>query len=290
MQALTLLLALVVAYGSTMPAEGRPVSDAPAQSSRMRDERVQSAALGRSVPYRVLLPADYGQQARRYPVLYLLHGLTGGYTDWSTRTRLVEYTRTQPLIIVMPDAGNSWYTNAAGDPSAKFEDFVLADLVADVEKKFDAIASRDARAIAGLSMGGYGAVKMALKRPAQFVFAGSFSGAMPAGHDPEYGRQFGTEFVRMQAIFGPPGSETRRDNDVYALAEAVPPSTAPYVYFDCGTSDGLLESNRRLAAVLQKGGVRYEYHEVPGAHSWAYWDARVRVMVDVLMRHLRAAP
>ena len=93
---------------------------------------MQSAALGRAMKYRVLLPADYATSQRRYAVLYLLHGLGGDYKDWTTRTNLAEYSRTLPLIIVMPDGENSWYTNAANAPEERFEDYILTDLQADV--------------------------------------------------------------------------------------------------------------------------------------------------------------
>ena len=85
--------------------------------------------------YLVLLPQGYDTSMRRYPVLYLLHGLTGDYKDWSTRTNLAEYSKTIPLIIVMPDAGNSWYTNAA-DGASKFEDYIATELPADVVQKY----------------------------------------------------------------------------------------------------------------------------------------------------------
>ncbi len=154
-------------------------------SERLREESVQSAALGRAMKYRVLLPTDYDGSQRRYPVLYLLHGLGGDYKDWTTRTNVAEYSRTLPLIIVMPDGENSWYTNAANVPADRFEDYILTDLLADVAGKYRTINSRHGRTIAGLSMGGYGALKMALKRPGTFAVAGSFSGAFSATRQAE---------------------------------------------------------------------------------------------------------
>ncbi|MDQ3421267.1 MAG: alpha/beta hydrolase-fold protein [Acidobacteriota bacterium] len=149
-------------------------------SQRLHEASLQSAALGRTMKYRVLMPADYATSQRRYPVLYLLHGLGGDYKDWTTRTNLAEYSRTLPLIIVMPDGENSWYTNAANAPEERFEDYILTDLQADVAAKYRTINSRHGRTIAGLSMGGYGALKMALRRPGAFAVAASFSGAFSA--------------------------------------------------------------------------------------------------------------
>lgn len=291
MQALTVSLALLAGAGAAGIEMGqtRPRSTAPASAaSRLREETLHSKALGRTLRYRVLVPEGYGAALRRYPVLYLLHGLTGDYTDWSTRTNLASYSRGLPLVIVMPEGESSWYTNAAADPASRFEDYLAVDLVADVEAKYDAIRSRHGRAIAGLSMGGYGAVKIALKRPAQFMFAASFSGALAAARDPAFGSQRGAAYENLPRIFGPGDSDTRRTNDVYALAAALRPAAAPYVYLDCGTGDGFLDSNRELAAVLRKAGLAYEYHEYPGGHSWDYWDARIRDVLPLLMRKLVA--
>jgi S-formylglutathione hydrolase FrmB len=118
-----------------------------------KDDAVASAALGRTMKYRVLLPDAYDQSDERYRALYLLHGLTGDYMDWSTRTDLAVIARGLQLVIVMPDGENAWYTNAA-DKGPRFEDYIADDLVKDVETKYRVIRSRYGRAIAGLSMGG----------------------------------------------------------------------------------------------------------------------------------------
>ena len=236
--------------------------------------------------YLVLLPQGYDTSLRRYPVLYLLHGLTGDYKDWSTRTNLAEYSKTIPVIIVMPDAGNSWYTNAA-DGTSKFEDYIATELPADVVQKYRTINSRHGRAIAGLSMGGYGALKLALKRPAQFSVVGSFSGAFEVTREGQLERLIGAaESDRLGQIFGPADSPTRKENDVFTLAAALRPAGAPYFYIDCGTSDVLVASNRQMIEALNKSGAAYEYHEVAGGHSWDYWDRRVREFLAVLMKKL----
>jgi S-formylglutathione hydrolase FrmB len=256
-----------------------------ATSQRLREELVQSAALGREMKYRVLLPADYGTSQRRYPVLYLLHGLGGTYKDWSTRTNLAEYTRTLPLIIVMPDGENSWYTNAENAPAERYEDYILVDLQADVAGKYRTINSRHGRTIAGLSMGGYGALKMALRRPAAFTVVGSFSGAFSATR-PELLKLIPSEEERLRRIYGDDDSAVRRQNDLPTLAGAAKPGSVPYIYIDCGIADGLVETNREVVAALHKSGVAYEYHEVAGAHNWEYWDRRIREFLPILMKKL----
>lgn len=261
-------------------------AQADAKRPRQRDESFHSSALDRTMKYRVLLPQNYDSSLRRFPVLYLLHGLTGDYKDWTTRTNLAEYTRPLPLIVVMPDGENQWYTNAA-DGTAKFEDYIAADLPADVTQKYRTVNSRYGRAIAGLSMGGYGALKLALKRPAQFAVAAGFSGAFGVSRAGEVEKLIGSvEAERLGKIFGPAGSDTRQQNDVFALAASMKPAAAPYVYLDCGTSDSLIGSNRDVAAALQKAGVAYEYHEIAGGHSWDYWDRRIREFLPILMKKL----
>ena len=275
-----LLLAALLLH---IPAQSGAQSRSAA--ARSHEESVQSAALGRAMKYRVLLPADYATSQRRYAVLYLLHGLGGDYKDWTTRTNLAEYSRTLPLIIVMPDGGNSWYTNAANAPEERFEDYILTDLQADVAAKYRTINSRHGRTIAGLSMGGYGALKMALKRPGSFAVAASFSGAFSATR-PELLKLIPSQEEPLRRIYGDDDSPVRRQNDLYTLAAAVKPGSAPYIYIDCGISDGLLGANREVVAALHKSGVAYEYHEVAGAHTWAYWDARIREFLPLLMKKI----
>jgi putative tributyrin esterase len=275
MKFLLLLLTFVTAVDPS--AQARP---------RLREESFHSSALGRTMKYRVLVPQGYEASERRYPVLYLLHGLTGDYTDWTTRTNIAEYTRTLPLIVVMPDGENQWYTNAAEGP-AKFEDYITIDLPANVVAKYRTVNSRYGRAIAGLSMGGYGALKIALKRPAQFAVAGAFSGAFGVTVEGRYDKMIDSVKAEpLTRVFGPAGSDTRKQNDVLTLAAAMKPAGAPYIYIDCGTSDQLITENRELVAALHKAGVTYEYHEIAGAHSWDYWDRRVRSFLDVLMKKL----
>jgi putative tributyrin esterase len=267
----------------TAPELTRPA----AAAERLREETVNSAALGRAMKYRVLLPDGYQASLRRYPVLYLLHGLGGNYQDWTGRSNLAEYTRTLPLIVVMPDGENGWYTNAA-DGSAKFEDYLFTELPADVVQKFRTINSRYGRAIAGLSMGGYGALKTALKRPGAFAVVGAFSGAFEVTRQGRLERLIGAaESERIARIFGPPDSQTRKDNDVFTLAAAMKPPAAPYIYIDCGIADNeLIAANREVVAALHKAGVAYEYHEVAGGHTWDYWDRQIRAFLPVLMKRM----
>lgn len=237
----------------------------------LEDRSFTSDALNRRASYRVLLPEDYARSARRYPVLYLLHGLTGSYKDWGDRTRLVEHLAGTDLIVVMPDAGDSWYVNAGDE---RYEDYVALDLVGEVERRFRTEADRPGRMIAGLSMGGYGAFKIALRHPERFAVAGSFSGAFSIVRDGTRGEWF-RDPAAFERIFGPPGSPRRVENDVYELVRRADPKALPYFYLDCGRDDFLLRANRDLVALLKQRAVAYEYHEVAGTHSWEYWNRRL---------------
>ena len=275
---LPLMLAVAVTVSIQHPAPPAGV---------YRDDTLQSAALGRPLKYRVLLPESYGRSARRFPVLYLLHGLDGHYDDWSTRTQLAEKARALPLVVVMPEGEDSWYVNAA-DGSGRFEDYVADDLVHDVESKYRVIRARYGRAIAGLSMGGYGAITIALKHPALFAAAGSLSGAFDAP-DPEFAKSFPAHTEQMAGIFGPPGGDARQRNDVFIIAAAAKASGGPALYFDCGENDRFLASNRRLVAIVQQRGFTYEYHETPGMHAWDYWNRRVAPLLAWVMAQFNAA-
>jgi putative tributyrin esterase len=285
-----LILHIPAQSGTAKPPAVRTppqLTRAAAAPDRLREESVNSAALGRVMKYRVLLPEGYDASLRRYPVLYLLHGLGGNYHDWTTRSNLAEYTRPLQLIVIMPDGENAWYTNAA-DGSARFEDYLVTELPGDVVQKFRTVNSRYGRAIAGLSMGGYGALKTALKRPAGFAVVGAFSGAFEVTRPGRLERLIGVaESERIGRIFGGPDSQTRKDNDVFTLAAAIKPPAAPYIYIDCGIADNeLIAANREVVAALHKAGVAYEYHEVAGGHTWDYWDRQIRAFLPVLMKRM----
>lgn len=253
----------------------------------VEDRTFASRALGREVKYRVVLPATYSSTAHRYPVLFLLHGVFGGFENWETLTDVTRYAALLELIIVTPDAANSWYVNSATNPSQRYEDFIIQDLIPDVDATFRTLRSSHRRAIAGLSMGGYGALKFALKYPGNFDFAGSISGAFNGSYDLDADR----DDLRDDLLkaFGPAGSPTRRENDIFELVRAADPKQFPYFYLDCGTGDEFCDVNRRLTSALRERGARYEYHEIPGSHSWQYWDQRIAAFLPVVSKMITAA-
>ncbi|HYG99042.1 MAG TPA: alpha/beta hydrolase family protein [Terriglobales bacterium] len=282
--ALVLLLALttpVLAQAATQKPAHRKAATAAATTEKwptVQDVTFHSASLGRDMHYRILLPADYAQSTRRYPVVYLLHGLYGSHENWETRTNVVKYARALPIIIVMPDAGDSWYVNSATQPQDRYEDYIIKDLLTEVENRFRVLRLRSARMIAGLSMGGYGALKFALKNPQTFGMAASMSGAFNA--PAELGAERPDFAQKLQEVFGELQSAARTDNDLLLLIAKQKPGAVPYLYIDCGTADYFLAANRRVAAALAAQHVAYEYHELPGIHDWEFWNRQVESVLS----------
>jgi putative tributyrin esterase len=255
-------------------------------ADRIQDRVFQSESLLREMHYRILLPANYSGSARSYPVLYLLHGWHGDYKNWTTLTDLTHYAENLPIIIVMPDANDSWYVNSATKVQDKFEQYIIRDLIAEVDQHWRTLRSPHRRAIAGLSMGGYGAVKFALKYPGTFAIAGSISGAFNAT-ETELAATRADLAPSLDAAFGAPSSTVRAENDVYDDAARAMPATTPYLYLDCGTQDvSFVESNRKLVSKLSQRNLTYEYHETPGAHTWEYWDTRLPNMLAAVVKKI----
>jgi S-formylglutathione hydrolase FrmB len=261
------------------------------QNTRVQTIQFESKLVGKVLPYNVLLPVDYNEATgkdKRYPVIYLLHGLVGHYNNWIERSHLSDYVAGNSVIIVMPEGNNGWYTDSATAPSDKYESYIMQELIPDVEKRFRVNSDRGSRAIAGLSMGGYGALKFGVKYPQQFVFVGSMSGALDPPTWTESDLR-GLEFIfrTLPTVYGEPNSETRNTNDIRKLYGALTPaqiSRLPFVYVDCGTEDVLAGTNRSFVDLLKGKKIPYEYRELPGTHSWTYWDAQVQEILRIAIR------
>jgi S-formylglutathione hydrolase FrmB len=251
----------------------------------VKDVAFHSQSLGRNMRYRVFLPRNYARSSKRFPVLYLLHGVYGNFKDWDTLSDLRRYAENLDLIIVMPDGGNNWYVNSATVTENRYEDYVVRDLVAEVDERYRTIPSQESRAIAGLSMGAYGSLNLALKHPGLFAFAGSLSGALNAPSDlgprqPEFQSN-------LLPSFGPPGSATRTANDVFILLRQSDVSHLPYIYLACGEGDAFIDLNRQFAAQLLEMHAHFEAHFQAGGHDWKFWDKSIRDMLPVVTRTLQ---
>lgn len=247
----------------------------------------RSDILGKQTTAQVLLP-DTGKGP--FPTFYLLHGLSDDSSLWLRRSRIEWYVRDLPIIVVMPDGYKSFYTKPVEGPD--FAQHIGVELPAFIERHFQARPERAARAIGGLSMGGYGALRVGMGLADRFCSVNSHSGAVGWGNFEQKtgaaappslaGR--GEEFLRELAkIFGedPRGS----DHDLGVLAKrAMAAGNLPELLLDCGTEDFLIEDNRAFHAELTAAQVPHEYREFPGAHSWDYWDAHVQ---DALVFHAK---
>ena len=253
----------------------------------MRDVTFFSPALNRNMPYRVYLPAKL-VPGQKLPVVYLLHGGNGGFRDWSNYSDVVQYAapdNSGGLILVMPEGAFSYYMNAAEKSGDKFEDYLLNDLISDVETRFPADKTRDRRAIIGISMGGFAAIEFALSRPDLFGYAAAFSPSIDILHRRFNPKRFG-EWWRIRNIFGPSGSESRRTRDPFLLAQSANPTQTPYLYLTAGEQEPLLEPNRRFASRLNEYHFSYEFHTKPGGHDWNEWDAQIPGCFDSLLEHV----
>jgi len=250
----------------------------------IQDVTFHSGALRRDMPYRVYLPARI-DPGHRLPVIYLPHGGGGGFRDWSNDSDVGSYA-SQGLILVMPEGESSYYMNAAGKPEEKYEDYLVHDLIADVEARFHAASGRENRAIVGVSMGGFAAVKLALTRPELFVFAGSLSPAIDVPSR-RFSLRRWEQSLRFRAIFGPDGSEVRRKSDPFVLVGAADPARTPYLYITAGEQEALLEPNRRFAALLKRRQFAFEFHTSPGGHNWNQWDAQLPGCFKSLLWNLK---
>ncbi len=267
-------------FAPTFASEKPPVSGTVGnQPDLVRDSVFYSVSLKRDMHYRVLIPRD-SEKNSRLPVLYLLHGIYGDYKNWDSNTSVEKYVQNLRLLVVMPDADDSWYTNSATIPKDKFEDYIAKDLISEIDHKYWTIRARKGRAIAGLSMGGYGAVKFGLKYPELFAFVGSLSGAFDAAQNLDALRP---EFrAKLLEVFGGEGSRTRHENDVFLLLRTTHQALYPYFYLACGTSDFFIETNRELSEQFSSKNVKYEYHETPGGHTWAYWDRALLLLLQCI--------
>jgi S-formylglutathione hydrolase FrmB len=255
--------------------------------------RLESKLLGKAVDYSILYPVNYrraGNEERKFPVVYLLHGLTGHHTNWIERTGIALYATHYDLFIVMVEGENGWYTDSATVLTDKFESYILQELMPDVEKRFRVNRDRDGRAIAGLSMGGYGSLKFAFKFPNRFAMAASMSGALGAASwsDSDL-KDF--DFIRQSLLktFGPAGSTTRSENDLLKLTRDVSPDaikSLPVIYLDCGTEDKLFPTNRSYADLLLMRKIPHEFRQLPGSHNWEYWDRQIQTILNLAARNL----
>ncbi|MFD3261031.1 alpha/beta hydrolase [Paenibacillus lentus] len=247
--------------------------------------RFFSEVLGLSTSMTVILPqrakSQIGMRGSEIsgpiPTLYLLHGLSDDDSIWLRRTSLERYVSELGLAVVMPQVGVSFYTDM--DAGKRYWTFISEELPYICRSFFPLSEHREDTFVAGLSMGGYGAFKLALRKPGVFSAAASLSGALDVSVNriDEARRSIDNQSLYRQ-IFGSQGPQGTQD-DLFKLLETVDPGTAPLLYQCCGTEDFLYEDNVRFRDACIGAGFDLTYEEGPGTHDWTYWDARIQ---DVL--------
>jgi putative tributyrin esterase len=268
---LTRSLALILFLGT---------AEAAAQSVA-RVDSYYMPSLGRKKTVTILIPANYDPRIH-YPVLYLLHGYGGGHDDWRSATKIADYVHDLHMIVVMPDAENSWYVNSAVAPNDRFEDYIVGDLPGYIQKAYSIDTTK--QAIAGLSMGGYGALMLAFRHPGKYRFAGSLSGAIafPRGMNDSIRQPEQALLPSLRHAFGEKPGRSRSKYDLFLLYRQTSKASMPYIYMAMGTQDAyrsFLPAHRAFTDLLRGAGVAYEYHETPGGHNWQYWDAEVQPLL-----------
>jgi putative tributyrin esterase len=222
-------------------------------------------SIGKMSAMDVVVPENH---AGPLPVLYLLHGHSDDQTAWQRRTSIERYVEGMPLIVVMPDGARSFYCNDDRPGGMRYEDHIAKDVVEFVDRTFHTVAKPKGRAIAGLSMGGYGAIMLGLKHPDLYSVA--------CGHSSAVGwasRQFKWRPELQACLAG----VTPSRYDIFALSRKFRKSGRKLALrLDCGTEDFLLEQNRKFHRHLEKLDFAHEYAEYPGTHCWEYWDEHIR--------------
>ncbi|MFC1745104.1 alpha/beta hydrolase [Candidatus Riflebacteria bacterium] len=222
---------------------------------------MQSEVLQKSTTVKIILP-DYHKPP--YPVLYLLHGLSDNHSTWLRNTALERYCRKYPFLIVMPDGGKDWYCDTK---AGKYETFIASELFDYINRFFPTRKERKFRGIGGLSMGGYGAMKIGLKYPKKFCCISSHSGVFQSEPKKFLGNYKGDN--KFVLVF-------QDENNVFKLAKCCPRKYLPGIYMDCGEADQLFKENKQYHQYLTQLDIEHTFKKFPGGHTWAYWDKHIK--------------
>jgi S-formylglutathione hydrolase FrmB len=252
-----------------------------AQSGRvLENQSFRSAALGHELRYSVYLPPGYDYDRRYYLTIYLLHGYTGDQTNWirlgeaaRTADSLIEADAIPPVILVMPDGKNSWYVDSDPDTGfGAYETAIVDDLVDHIDREYRTITERRGRMIAGLSMGGYGALHLAFKHPELFGAVASLSGALWRGEPSRVGL--------MEGAFGEPfdGEVWARENPFAWISRPKDLELRLPTYLTVGDDDALdlYRTAVDFYAALREAEMPAELRITDGGHGWAVWAAALR--------------
>lgn len=239
--------------------------------------QISSVAMNKTYKAAVVLPNSYAKGKAVYPVFYLLHGAYGHFSDWLSNTpnkNTVKNLADQyNIIIVMPEGETfSFYLNSPVNKGSQFETYITEEVIQKIDKTYRTVNDKKGRVIAGLSMGGHGALYLSAKHPDLFCAAGSMSGAVDMGT--MLSREPNDQVIKlMQSVFGDESSkpDLYAQNAVIGMIEKLKSNKLSLI-MDCGVDDFLIESNRELHRRLVYAKVPHDYTERPGAHTWEYWE------------------
>jgi S-formylglutathione hydrolase FrmB len=241
----------------------------------LRSEKMQ-----KMVKAAVVTPQSYTANQTAYPVLYLLHGGTGSFRDWLNsvpdKQLLHKLADQYNIIIVTPDGGpTSYYFDSPLDASSQYETFISKELVEKIDASYRTVKDKKGRVIAGLSMGGHGAMYIAARHPELYSAVGSMSGVMDINTatwkvPEEFARSRSEYFVKL---LGPPkeGSIPYPGHTIIDMTDQLKASGLAIIV-DCGVDDFLIETNRHLHQLLVTNEIPHDYIERPGRHDWKYWE------------------
>jgi len=232
----------------------------------------------------VITPDSYKKGSKRFPVVYLLHGYDGWYSNWIIRApELKNYADSDQLIIVCPDgAKSSWYFNSPVDTAYRYETHITKEVVGFIDKNYRTRADKKHRAITGLSMGGHGALFLGLRHSDIFGAAGSMSGGVDL-------RESKNRFDIIKRIGDTiDHAKEWHDMSVINLIEEYP-HTRLTIYFDCGDRDIFIAGNRNLHQKMLQLKIPHEYIERPGQHDWNYWRNSIPYQLEYFRKFFNKA-
>ena len=241
---------------------------------------IPSAVMNKTYKAAVVLPSTYLNNKKVYPVLYLLHGGGGHFSDWLSQTpdkMLVKNLADQyNIIIVMPEGETfGWYLDSPFDPNSKFETYITKEVIQKIDNTYRTFRSNKGRVITGLSMGGHGAMYLSSRHPDIFGAAGTMSGAMDMNYTKFKVNEDFTKSLkdRFEKLLGTSdvSNEVFVKNSIINMSETIKKNGLP-VIIDCGVDDFLIEVNRELHRRLVYNNAPHDYTERPGTHTWEYWQ------------------
>lgn len=246
--------------------------------------KIKSTILNKEVRYTIYLPFDYELSDRYYPVVYLLHGYTDNDMGWIQfgeanliADEAIAKMEIPPMILVMPDGGVSWYINNF-DNSLKYEDFFINEFIPRIEKEYRIRTEKRYRSVAGLSMGGYGALVYALKHPDLFSSCIAFSAAVFTEqevvdmNDDDWSGMLGVPFNGKLKGRERITKHFTENNPLYIIKNSETDKLKSVRYYiDCGDDDFLYKGNSALHVLLRDLNIPHEYRVRDGSHQWTYW-------------------